>query len=161
MATASAAVAGTIVIVEELVCNSAQPAFLNWKTLVVLGAITRLSRTGVHVIFSSRPPPTILVIYGDGDGDVYVRYLTTAGFRAASVSTNSVIDIVDCTLATMPDMIVLDYDCDGETVDQLKSDKRTAPIPIIVLADFPGPPGRTGFSPGARMGTDEPSTLPQ
>ena len=47
------------------------------------------------------------------------------------------------------------------TVDQLKSDKRTATIPVIVLAEFPGPPGRTGFSPGARMGTDGPSTLPQ
>jgi hypothetical protein len=103
----------------------------------------------------------ILVIYADGDGDAYVRYLTTAGFRAASVSTNSAIDIVDCTLATMPDMIVLNYDCDGETVDQLKSDKRTAPIPLIVLAEFPGPPSRTGFSPGARMRTDGPPTLPQ
>ena len=103
----------------------------------------------------------ILVIYADGDGDAYVRYLTTAGFSAVSVSTNSAVDIVERTLATMPDMIVLDYDCDGETVDRLKSDKRTAPIPIIVLAEFPGPPGRTGFSSGARIGTDGPSTLPQ
>jgi len=103
----------------------------------------------------------ILVIYADGDGDAYVRYLTAAGFRAAPAATSSAVDIVDRTLATMPDMIVLDYDCDGETVDQLKSDKRTAPIPIIVLAEFPVPPGRTRFSPGARMGTDGPSTLPQ
>jgi DNA-binding response OmpR family regulator len=103
----------------------------------------------------------ILVIYADGDGDAYVRYLTTAGFRAASLSTKSAVDIVDGTLATMPDMIVLDYDCDGETVDQLKSDKRTAAIPVIVLAEFPGPPDRTGFSAGARMGADGPSTLPQ
>ena len=115
----------------------------------------------MHVIFSSRPPPTILLIYADGDGDAYVRYLTSAGFRAASMSTNSAVSVVDGTLATMPDMIVLDYDCDGETVDQLKSDKRTAAIPIIVLAEFPGPPGRTGFLPGARMGTDGPSKLPQ
>ena len=103
----------------------------------------------------------ILVVYADGDGDAYVRYLTTAGFRAVSVSTNSAVDIVERTLATMPDMIVLDYDCDGETVDQLKSDRRTAHIPVIVLAEFPGPPVRTGFSPGARTGTDGPSTLPQ
>ena len=80
----------------------------------------------------------ILVIYADGDGDAYVRYLTTAGFSAVAVSTNAAVDIVDRTLATRPDMIVLDYDCDGDTVDQLKSDKRTAPIPIIVLAEFPG-----------------------
>ena len=103
----------------------------------------------------------ILVVYADGDGDAYVRYLTAAGFRAASASTSSAVDIVDRTLATMPDMIVLDYDCDGETVDQLKSDRRTASIPVIVLAEFPGPPVRTGFSPGARTGTDGPSTLQQ
>ena len=103
----------------------------------------------------------ILVVYADGDGDAYVRYLTTAGFRAASASTNSAVDIVDRTLATLPDMIVLDYDCDGETVDRLKSDKRTASIPVIVLAEFPGPRGRTGFPLGAQTGTNGPSTLPQ
>jgi hypothetical protein len=91
------------------------------------------------VIFSSRPPPMILVIYAEGDGEAYVRYLTTVGFRAASVSRIPTSEIVDRTLATRPDMIVLDYDCDGETVEQLKADRRTAPIPVIALAELPVP----------------------
>ena len=88
------------------------------------------------MIFSSRPPPAILVIYADGDGDAYVRYLTTAGFRAISASRIPGDEIVDRTVAAMPDLIVLDYDCDGDTMDRLKSDRRTAAIPIIALADF-------------------------
>ena len=38
------------------------------------------------MIFSSRPPPMILVISAEGDGEAYVRYLTTAGFRVTSAS---------------------------------------------------------------------------
>jgi hypothetical protein len=111
------------------------------------------------VIFSSRPPPLILVIYADGDGEAYVRYLTTAGFRAAKVSRIPTHEIVARTLATMPDMIVLDYDCDGETVERLKADRRTAPIPVIALAELPGPPGRPGFSDCARPDPDRPSVV--
>jgi hypothetical protein len=98
------------------------------------------------VIFSSRPPPTILVIYADGDGEGYVRYLTAAGFRAVSMSRIPTTEIVDRTLAAMPDMIVLDYDCDGDTVERLKADRRTAPIPVIALAELPVPPNRMGVS---------------
>ena len=68
----------------------------------------------------------ILVISAEGDGDAFVRYLTTAGFRVTSASGIPTSEIVDRTLATMPDMIVLDYDCDGETIERLKADRRTA-----------------------------------
>lgn len=112
------------------------------------------------VIFSSRPPPTILVIYADGDADPYVQYLTKAGFRAGSASRTPLGEIVDRTLALMPDMIVLDYDCDGETIERLKADRRTAGIPVIALADFPGPPGRPG-SCDTLFIADGPSTVPQ
>jgi len=101
------------------------------------------------VIFSSRPPPTILVIYADGDGEAYVRYLETAGFRAASASRIPGDEIVDRTMATMPDLIVLDYDCDGETMERLKGDRRTAAIPIIALADLVVLAGRSASVDGA------------
>jgi hypothetical protein len=113
------------------------------------------------VIFSSRPPPTILVIYADGDGEAYVRYLTAAGFRAASASRIPVGEIVNRTLATMPDMIVLDYDCDGETMECLKADRRTALIPVIALADLPLPPGRPASSASALLGSDSPTMVRQ
>ncbi len=98
------------------------------------------------MIFSSRPPPTVLVIYADGDGEAYVEYLVAAGFRASSASRIPIGEIVDRTLASMPDLIVLDYDCDGETIAQLKADRRTAAIPVIALADLLVLPGRSGSS---------------
>ena len=107
------------------------------------------------MIFSSRPPPTILVIYADGDGEAYVQYLTTAGFRAASASRIPGDEIVDRTMATMPDLIVLDYDCDGETMDRLKGDRRTAAIPIIALADLFLLSGRSEPADSAPPGTEQ------
>jgi len=88
----------------------------------------------------------VLVIYGDGNGEAYVRYLTAVGFRVASMSRLPTAEIVDRTLAAMPDMIVLDYACDGDTVERLKADRRTAPIPVIALAELPVPPDRLAMS---------------
>ena len=112
------------------------------------------------MIFSSRPPPMILVISAEGDAETYVRYLVKAGFRAASASRLATDEIVDRTLATMPDAIVLDYDCDGETIVRLKTDRRTAGIPVIGLADFPISPGRPTSS-ETLFTTDGSSTVPQ
>ena len=92
------------------------------------------------MIFSSRPPPTVVIIYADAGGEPYVRYLTAAGFRVAAVSRVPAAQIVDHTLAARPDMIVLDYACDGDTVERLKADKRTAEIPVIALAELPERP---------------------
>ena len=98
------------------------------------------------MIFSSRPPPMILVIHAAGSGEPYVQYLTDAGFRVASMSRRPTAGIVDRTLAARPDMIVLDYDCDGDTVERLKADRRTAPIPVIALAELPVPSSRLTIS---------------
>jgi DNA-binding response OmpR family regulator len=113
------------------------------------------------VIFSSRPPPTILVIYGDGDGEAYVQYLRTAGFRVASASTSPPGEIVDRTLATMPDLILLDCHCDWETRERLQADRRTAGIPVIALADLLVLPGRSRASDSALLDPDRLSSDPQ
>ena len=52
------------------------------------------------MIFSSRPPPIILVISAEGDGEAYVRYLTTAGFRVTSASESP---LVRLSTARLPD----------------------------------------------------------
>ena len=106
------------------------------------------------MIFSSRPPPTILVIYSDGDGEPYGKYLTTAGFRVASASRIPNSEIVDRTLATMPDLILLDCHCDWETRERLKADRRTAAIPVIALADLLVLPDRSRSSESALLNPD-------
>ncbi len=113
------------------------------------------------MIFSSRPPPTVLVIYGDGDGDAYVQYLTRAGFRAASASRTPKSEIVDRTLATMPDLILLDCHCDWEPIALLKADRRTAGIPVIALADLLMLPDRSRSSDGILLDPDRLSPDPQ
>ena len=35
-----------------------------------------------------------------------------------------------------PDLIVLDFDCDGEVTEQLKGDTRTQHIPVIALVEL-------------------------
>jgi DNA-binding response OmpR family regulator len=87
--------------------------------------------------FWSRRSPLILMIYAGAGGEAYVRYLTEAGFRVESASCAQVAEVVGRTLAIRPDMIVLDYDCNGDVVERLKADARTAAVPIIALADLP------------------------
>jgi CheY-like chemotaxis protein len=46
-----------------------------------------------------------------------------------------------------PDIIVLDFECNGETVAQLKGDPQTRHIPVIALAKLarcPDENGKTG-----------------
>ena len=91
------------------------------------------------MIFSSRPPPSVLIIHADVSGEAYVRYFAAAGMRVASVPSAPIAEIVECAMTTRPDMIVLDRDCEVAVVERLKGDPRTAAIPIIALADLPVP----------------------
>jgi hypothetical protein len=85
------------------------------------------------VIFSSRPPPTVLIVHGDGGGQASIGYF-------AAAPSMPIADMLECAVTRRPDMIVLDYDCEGGVIERLKADARTAPIPIIALAELPVPP---------------------
>jgi hypothetical protein len=92
----------------------------------------------------SRPPPFILLIHDGRGGREYVRYLTAAGFRVAELTAQEHDrDLAEQTVSIGPDIIVLDYACDGETVMRLKADPRTAALPILALAELL----RTGRAP--------------
>jgi DNA-binding response OmpR family regulator len=82
-------------------------------------------------------PPFILLIHdGHVRGD-YVPYLTAAGFRVAELPAQEPDrDLVEQTVTIGPDLIVLDYSCDGDTVMRLKADPRTAGLPILALAEL-------------------------
>ena len=81
-----------------------------------------------------RPPPHVLLIHNGMDVSQHVAYLSDRGLRVSQTSGDHA---VPGTRSVMPDLIVLDYDCDGEVLAQLKADSRTRHIPVIGLKDLP------------------------
>ena len=81
-----------------------------------------------------RPPPTILIIHNGVSIEPYVRFLIAAGLEAHEAHAE---DAMARVLALQPDVIVLDFDCDGEMMDALQNDPRTRAIPVVALADIP------------------------
>jgi DNA-binding response OmpR family regulator len=79
-----------------------------------------------------RPAPTILLIHnGSGDVDVHVRHLTAAGLDVSKAECS---DAIAVAISVRPDIIILDFGCDGETMALLKREPTTAGIPVIALA---------------------------
>ena len=68
------------------------------------------------------------------DVSAHVAYLSDRGLRISQTRGE---DAVARALSVMPDLIVLDYDCDGEVLAQLKADFRTRHVPVIALKDLP------------------------
>lgn len=83
---------------------------------------------------SGRPPPRVLLIHNGMDVTTHVAYLSDRGLR---VSDSHCDDAIARALAVMPDVIVLDYDCERDVLAQLKADFRTRHIPVIALKDLP------------------------
>lgn len=81
----------------------------------------------------TRPPPKILFIHDGRSPDHEVTYLRKAGLE---VTEGHADDAVAIAVDFQPDIIILDYDCDGETVTALKETYRTRTIPIIALAEL-------------------------
>jgi DNA-binding response OmpR family regulator len=82
----------------------------------------------------TRPPTRVLFLHDGESVEVYISYLQRAGLDANEArADNAVAEAV----AFKPDVIVLDFDCDGETMTELRNDGRTRAIPVIALADVP------------------------
>lgn len=82
----------------------------------------RASAAALHILFIHRP---------DGK-EGYAAYLRSEGFRTTEADDSS--DGVSKALALSPDLIVLDFDLDGETTTRLKAHISTSRIPVIALA---------------------------
>ena len=82
---------------------------------------------------ANRPPPTVLFVHNGSPYETHVQHLTDAGLRVSEAHAD-----VALTEATtrQPDIIVLDLDCDGDVVAQLKGAPLTKHIPIIALAEL-------------------------
>ena len=74
----------------------------------------------------------VLIIHRRDGTEGYAAYLTGEGFRASEANDSD--DGVAKALALMPDLIVLDFELDGETTTRLKAHISTRGIPVIALA---------------------------
>jgi DNA-binding response OmpR family regulator len=79
----------------------------------------------------ARPPPLVLVIYAAGSGG-YGDYLVASGFRVEEAHTGP--QGFDRAVTLRPDLVVLDFGLDGDTVARLRCAPATSGIPIIALA---------------------------
>ena len=76
-------------------------------------------------------PTSVLLIHDGNSVDEYLTFLQDAGLQAreahASLAVAQAVEV-------RPDIIVLDFDCDGEVTGALQGDIRTRHIPVIALA---------------------------
>lgn len=81
----------------------------------------------------TRPPPRILYISNDGRrGDSHhLNYLSEAGLHVAESRGEHA---VATALSFQPDIIVLDFELDGEIMAALQAVHETKDIPVIALA---------------------------
>jgi DNA-binding response OmpR family regulator len=81
----------------------------------------------------ARPPPLLLVIYRP-NGHAFTEYFVGTGFRVAEAHTTD--GGVEQAIALIPDLIVLDFDLDGDLVARLRGHEVTRAIPIIALTEL-------------------------
>ena len=80
-----------------------------------------------------RPPPLVLLLHDHTSVVDIIAYLKGNGLRVTHRRNDA--DMLAAVLDIDPDLIVLDFAVDGETVKTLKGDSRTHHIPLIGLAD--------------------------
>lgn len=81
-----------------------------------------------------RPPPLVLVVHRSGGIEKYADYLAGTGFRVAEARNGG--HGVEQALLLLPDLIVLDFELDGEVVGLLRESPTTRNIPVIALAEM-------------------------
>jgi DNA-binding response OmpR family regulator len=78
------------------------------------------------------PPLHLLIIHRRDATEGYAGYLRSEGFQVTEANDSA--DGVSKALALKPNLIVLDFDLDGETTSRLKAHISTCGIPVIALA---------------------------
>ena len=82
---------------------------------------------------SKRPTQTVLFVHNGFPYEAHVEYLTKAGFTVSQVDGHKAVTTAS---AMQPDIIVLDFGCDGGVTAQLKAETATKEIPVIALVEL-------------------------
>jgi hypothetical protein len=88
---------------------------------------------GLMTINVQRPPPLILLLHNHTSVVEIIAYLKDSGLRVTNRQNDG--EMLAAVVEIDPDLIVLDFAVDGETVETLKGDGRTQHIPLVALAD--------------------------
>jgi CheY-like chemotaxis protein len=81
---------------------------------------------------TTRHPPAVLFVH-DGSPVAHIEHLKDAGLRVSETHARAA---VAAAKHQQPDIIVLDFDYDGEVSAQLKRDEATRHIPVIALVNL-------------------------
>jgi CheY-like chemotaxis protein len=84
----------------------------------------------------TRPPPRVLLIHNGMPYAAHIAHLSNAGLNVTEAHADQALR--DAT-TQQPDIIVLDFGCDGEMTAALKAHEPTAHIPVIALVDLVRP----------------------
>ncbi len=79
------------------------------------------------------PPPKMLFVHNALPYAAHIKHLTDAGVRVTEAHAETALNQA---LRLQPDIIVLDFDCNGGVTEQLKRDTRTQHIPVIALVEL-------------------------
>ena len=80
-----------------------------------------------------RPPPSVLLIHDGADVEPHFQHLIGAGLTVAKAHSE---DAVSAAIRLQPDIIILDFRCNGEIMALLKGEPATRRIPVIALAEL-------------------------
>ena len=80
----------------------------------------------------TRHAPAVLFIH-DGSPIAHIQHLKDAGLRVSETHARTA---VAAAKQQQPDIIVLDFDYDGDVSAQLKRDKATRHIPVVALVSL-------------------------
>jgi DNA-binding response OmpR family regulator len=82
---------------------------------------------------SSRPPPTVLFVHDGAPYHAHIRHLQSAGLMVTQVHADAALSTAK---ESRPDIVVLDFGCDGDVTKAFKDDHDTSHIPVIALVEL-------------------------
>ena len=85
-----------------------------------------------------RPPPKVLLVHDGTEFEAHLRHLIASGLEVSIARGDHAVAVA---IEVRPDIVILDFRCDGEIVASLKADAATRHIPVIALAELTGNAG--------------------
>jgi len=80
----------------------------------------------------------VLLVHDGAEFEAHVRHLSSAGLEVCIARGD---DAVAVAIEVRPDIVILDFRCDGEIMARLKAEAATRHIPVIALAELAGNSG--------------------